>query len=129
MWFSASLYSKCTIFTVNLCTLWSLALVKNSRNNINNGRVQVISCDFVKIDSENENYLKRIRKPPLLLGQEKSLAEKVKKYPCLFDKSRFSKIFLTQNLRYFFTFWLLLLEVLKQKQLHVKLFFVHLDFS
>ena len=50
--------------------------------------MQVISCDFVKIDSENENYLKRIRKPPLLLSQEESLAEKVKKYPCLFDKSQ-----------------------------------------
>ena len=58
----------------------------------------------IKMDTENENQLKRIRKPPLLLGQEKSLAEKVKKYPCLFDKSRFSKIFLTQNFRYFFTF-------------------------
>ena len=46
----------------------------------------------IEIDSENEIQLKRIRKPPLLLSQEKSLAEKVKKYPCLFDESqRFTK--------------------------------------
>ena len=57
----------------------------------------------IEMDTENENQLKRIRKPPLLLGQEKSLAAKVKN-KSLFDKSRFSKIFLTQNLRYFFTF-------------------------
>lgn len=57
----------------------------------------------IEIDSENESQLKRTRKPPLLLGQEKSLAAKVKN-KSLFDKSRFSKIFLTQNLRYFFTF-------------------------
>ena len=31
----------------------------------------------IEMDTENENQLKRIRKPPLLLGQEKSLAEKV----------------------------------------------------
>ena len=29
---------------------------------------------------ENESQLKRIRKPPLLLSQEKCLAEKVQKY-------------------------------------------------
>ena len=40
----------------------------------------------IKIDSENESQLKRIRKPPLLLSQEEPLAEKVKKYLCLFDK-------------------------------------------
>ena len=40
----------------------------------------------IEMDSENESQLKRIRKPPLLLSQEESLAEKVKKYPCLFDK-------------------------------------------
>ena len=39
----------------------------------------------IEIDSENESQLKRIRKPPLLLSQEESLAEKVKKYPYLFD--------------------------------------------
>ena len=39
----------------------------------------------IEIDSENESQLKRIRKSPLLLSQEESLAEKVKKYPCLFD--------------------------------------------
>ena len=42
----------------------------------------------IEIDSENESQLKRIRKPPLLLSQEESLAEKVKKHPCLFDKSQ-----------------------------------------
>ena len=42
----------------------------------------------IEMDPENESQLDRIRKPPLLLSQEKSLAEKVKKYPCLFDKSR-----------------------------------------
>ena len=40
----------------------------------------------IKIDPENESQLKRIRKPPLLLSQEESLAEIVKKYPCLFGK-------------------------------------------
>ena len=39
----------------------------------------------IEIDSENESQLKRIRKSPLLLSQEESLAEKFKKYPCLFD--------------------------------------------
>ena len=66
----------------------------------------------IKIDPENESQLKRIRKPPLLLSQEESLAEKVKKYPCLFGKRQktykkrdaFQKIFLIQNLRSFFTF-------------------------
>ena len=38
--------------------------------------------------SENESQLKRIRKPSLLLSQEESLSQKVKKYPCLFDKSQ-----------------------------------------
>ena len=42
----------------------------------------------IEMDPENASQLDRIRKPPLLLSQEKSLAEKVKKYPCLFDKSR-----------------------------------------
>ena len=66
----------------------------------------------IEIDSENESQLKRIRKPPVLLSQEKSLAEKVKKYPCLFDRSQknvqskrhFSKIFRIQNLCSLFTF-------------------------
>ena len=40
----------------------------------------------IAMDSENESQLKRIRKPPLLLSQEESLAEKVKKYPSLFEK-------------------------------------------
>ena len=38
--------------------------------------------------SENESQLKRIRKPSLLLSQEESLSQKVKKYPCLLDKSQ-----------------------------------------
>ena len=42
----------------------------------------------IEMDSENKSQLKRIRKPPLLLSQEKSLAEKVKEYPCLFDQSQ-----------------------------------------
>ena len=42
----------------------------------------------IKMDSENQSQLKRIKKPPLLLSQEESLTEKVKKYPCLFDKSQ-----------------------------------------
>ena len=67
----------------------------------------------IEMDSENKNQLKVIRKPLILLIQEESLAKKLKKkYPCLFDKSEktykerdvFQKIFLTQNLRYFFTF-------------------------
>ena len=39
----------------------------------------------IEIDSKKESQLKRIRNPPVLLSQEKSLTEKVKKYPCLFD--------------------------------------------
>ena len=42
----------------------------------------------IKMDLENESQLKRIRKSPLLLSQEELLAEKVKKYSCLFDKSQ-----------------------------------------
>ena len=42
----------------------------------------------IEMNSENECQLKRIRKAPLLLNQEESLAEKVKKYFCLFDKSQ-----------------------------------------
>ena len=38
--------------------------------------------------SENENQLQRIRKNTLLLSEEESLGEKVKKHPCLFDKSQ-----------------------------------------
>ena len=41
----------------------------------------------IEMDSENESQLKAIRKLSLLLSQEESLAEKVKKYPYLFDKS------------------------------------------
>ena len=42
----------------------------------------------IKMDSENESQLKRIRKPPLLFSREESLAEKVMKYPYLIDKSQ-----------------------------------------
>ena len=42
----------------------------------------------IEIDSENESQLKRLRKPPLLLSQEESLAEKFKRNPCLSDKSQ-----------------------------------------
>ena len=41
----------------------------------------------IEMNSENESQLKRIKKRPLLLSQEKSLAEKVKKYSCLLDQS------------------------------------------
>ena len=41
----------------------------------------------IETDLENESQLKRIRKPPLLLSQEESLAEKFKKYPSLLDKT------------------------------------------
>ena len=40
------------------------------------------------MNSEKESQLKRIRKSSFLLSQEKSLAEKVKKYPYLFNKSQ-----------------------------------------
>ena len=42
----------------------------------------------IEIGSKNESQLKRFRKPSLLLTQEESLAEKVKKYPFLLDKSQ-----------------------------------------
>ena len=42
----------------------------------------------IEMESENERQLKKFRKPPLLLSQEESLAEKVKKYTCLFEKSK-----------------------------------------
>ena len=42
----------------------------------------------IEMDSENESQLKIIKKPLILLRQEVSLAEKVKKCPCLFDKSQ-----------------------------------------
>ena len=66
----------------------------------------------IKIGSENESQLKRIRKLSLLFSQEESLAPKVKKYSYLFNKSQktyeerdvFEKVFLIQNLRSFFTF-------------------------
>ena len=77
----------------------------------------------ISMDPQNENQIKTFRKPPLSLSQEKLLAEKVKKYPCLFDKSEknlqrkkcFSKIFLTQILRFFSRFDYLFFEVLKTK--------------
>ena len=42
----------------------------------------------IEIDSENKIQPNWIRKQPLLLSQEESLVKKVKKYPCLFDKSQ-----------------------------------------
>ena len=42
----------------------------------------------IEIGSKNESQLKRFRKFSLLLTQEESLAEKVKKYPFLLDKSQ-----------------------------------------
>ena len=35
----------------------------------------------IRMDSENENQLKRIRKPPLLFSQEESLGKKVISFP------------------------------------------------
>ena len=77
----------------------------------------------IKMNSENESQLTRIRKPPLFLTEEESLAKEVEKYPYLFDKNQkaykeryvFPKIFLVQNLRFFFPFRLLFIEVLKAK--------------
>ena len=70
----------------------------------------------IEMDTENESQLKKFTKPPLLLSQEESLAEKVEKYPCLFDESQnackerdvLQKYFLIQKLRSLF-------EVLKTK--------------
>ena len=42
----------------------------------------------IKVDSESKNQLNRIRKSPLLLIQEESLAKKFTKYPCQFEKSQ-----------------------------------------
>ena len=42
----------------------------------------------IEMNSENESHLTRIRKPPLFLTQEESLAKEVEKYPCLFDKNQ-----------------------------------------
>ena len=81
----------------------------------------------IKIDSENESQLKRIRKPPLSLSQEESLAKEVKKCPFQFDKSQktynekdisqtfFSSKTFVQNPKSLFTFWLLFSKFQKQK--------------
>ena len=77
----------------------------------------------IKIDSENESQVKRIRKPPLSLSQEESLARKVKKYPCLFDKSQkmykerdaFQKFSLSKTFALFSRFDYFFSEVLKTK--------------
>ena len=80
-----------------------------------------LNATEIEIGSENESQLKRIRKPLLLLYQKEPLIEKLRKCLCLFDKIRkrtkkvFQKIFLIQNLRTFFKFWLLFLKVLKTK--------------
>ena len=76
-----------------------------------------------KMDSENESHLKRIRKPPLLLSQEESLAEKVKKYPCLFGKRQKTykkrnvsqKFSLSKTFTLFSRFESFFIEVLKTK--------------
>ena len=69
------------------------------------------------MDSENESQLKKIRKLPLLLNQEESLAEKVKNYPCLFDKSQKTckerDVF--QNFHYFSRFDYFYFKILKTK--------------
>ena len=64
------------------------------------------------MNSENGSHLKIIRKPPLLLSQEESLVKKVKKNPCLFDKSHqtykerdvFQKCSLNKTFALFFRF-------------------------
>ena len=42
----------------------------------------------IEMNSENESQLTRIRKPPLFLTEEESLAKEVEKYPYLFDKNQ-----------------------------------------
>ena len=77
----------------------------------------------IEMDSENESQLKRFRKPTLLLSQEESLAEKIKKYPCLFDKSQKTykerdisqKISLSETFALFSRFDYFFFEVLKTK--------------
>ena len=87
------------------------------------------------MDSENENQLKRIRKPPFLLNQEESVAEKIKKYLCLFDKGQkkykerdvFQKFSLSKTFGLFSRFEYFFSEVLKTKIASSQT--LHLDFS
>ena len=77
----------------------------------------------IDIDSVNESQLKRIRKPPLLLTQEESPAEKVKKYLCLFNKSQKTykewdvsqKFSLSKTFTFFSSFGYIFFEFLKTK--------------
>ena len=79
----------------------------------------------IEKDLENENQLKRMRKPPTLIDPRGITDHWPKKLrnilACLTKvknaqrKRRFSKMFLIQNLRPFFTFWLLLFRSLKTK--------------
>ena len=75
------------------------------------------------MDWENESQLKRISKPPPLLSQRKLLAEKIKKYPCLLDKSQkniqksevLQRFSLSKSFALFSRFDYLFFEVLKTK--------------
>ena len=77
----------------------------------------------IRMDWENESQLKRISKPLPLLSQEKLLAEKVKKYPCLLDKSQkniqksevLQRFSLSKSFALFSRFNYLFFEVLKTK--------------
>ena len=71
--------------------------------------------------SENESQLKRIRKSPLLLSQEKCLAEKVQKYLAYLTKCQktfkernaFRKFSLAKTFALFSCFHTFFFEVLK----------------
>ena len=77
----------------------------------------------IKMASANESQLKRIRKHSLLLRQEELLAEKVKKYPCVLDKSQKTykereisqKFSLSKTFALFSSFDYFFFEVLKTK--------------
>ena len=87
----------------------------------------------IQMDSENESQLKIIRELPLFLTQEESLAEKVEKYPCLFDKSQktcnekdvFQKFSLSKTFALFSGFSYFFSKFYKRTYHHV----VHLDFN
>ena len=83
-------------------------------------------------------YSQKTRKSPPLSSHEESLAEMVKKYPCLFDKSQKThkeETFLInflypEPLLFFSRFdFFFFRSFKKQKQHYIKLFGVHLDFS
>ena len=80
----------------------------------------------IEIDSENESRQKRIRKLPLFLSQEESLAEKAKKHPCRLNKSQKTykerdisqKFSLSKTFALFSRFDYFFFEVLKTKTVY-----------